>query len=419
MDVSLDLKTILITSASFNIAIILIMGHTALTRRVYPGFGLWIAGFVLNVVGQFSLAHYPYQQDSLILAAGSSLILGLPILGWFGLRQFMGLRIRAYEVISTLGGSAILVSLSRVMSDDLLIQTGTVALISVVLALMCLRDTRRHLPELIVGDYFLLRFAIFLGIATVAGRFFILMSYPELAKTTAVEHPANAITVLVLTATRLLFMSAFIMLTQQRLEKEYQFSQQQLAAKTEELRQLNESLIIDSRQDALTGLANRRRFDEVIDFEWRRHIREKIPLSILMVDVDHFKLFNDNYGHTAGDDCLRAITKAFKAPTNRPTDLPCRYGGEEFAVILPNTDSAGACEVARRIKQQIDELKYPHPVSPVAKVITVSIGVHTAEPRLGQDPEELIGQADEALYHAKLRGRNHISVRADLDSAPV
>jgi diguanylate cyclase (GGDEF)-like protein/PAS domain S-box-containing protein len=169
--------------------------------------------------------------------------------------------------------------------------------------------------------------------------------------------------------------------------------------------------------DGLTGLANRRRFDGVADEEWRRCGREHQPLSVLLLDADHFKLFNDRYGHLAGDGCLRAIASQLAAVARRPGDLAARYGGEEFLLLMPRTDRAGALCVAERVRKLVLDLAIAHQGSPAPSVVTVSIGVATAWPRdPGSGPKNvsaLLAAADTALYQAKNRGRNRIVIAGE------
>ena len=164
--------------------------------------------------------------------------------------------------------------------------------------------------------------------------------------------------------------------------------------------------------DALTGIANRRRFDESLRTEWRRAARNIMPLSLLMFDVDHFKPYNDHYGHGAGDDCLRHIGEALQRAELRPGDFVARYGGEEFAVILPSCHSAGARAIAERIRVVIEGLQIQHEHSSCAPVVTVSIGCATQKPAQGGDVSGLFLAADMALYRAKQEGRNRVCTAA-------
>lgn len=158
--------------------------------------------------------------------------------------------------------------------------------------------------------------------------------------------------------------------------------------------------------DGLTGVNNRRQFDEALKHEWSRAVRLGSTISVLLLDVDHFKRFNDHYGHPAGDECLRRIANAMSHLTKRPADLVARYGGEEFACILPETSFDGAMHFANLVGAQIRELAIPHDDSDTAKVVTVSLGVCTAQAHSSRDVQDLLEQADTQLYEAKQQGRN-------------
>jgi diguanylate cyclase (GGDEF)-like protein len=163
-----------------------------------------------------------------------------------------------------------------------------------------------------------------------------------------------------------------------------------------------------SYTDGLTGIANRRRFDERIDEEFRRARRTAEPLSLVMIDIDYFKPFNDNYGHQRGDDCLARVAGALTDVLRRPADLVARYGGEEFAAIMPDTDGAGALQLAELMRARIEALDIAHSHSGVAGRITASIGVCTWVPANDSVVSGLISAADRALYKAKWSGRNRV-----------
>lgn len=175
--------------------------------------------------------------------------------------------------------------------------------------------------------------------------------------------------------------------------------QQQLEETNEQLRQL--SVI-----DGLTGLLNRRRFDEILAEEWQRSTREKKSLSLLMIDIDHFKEYNDTYGHLMGDSALRKVAKALSASTKRDIDRLARYGGEEFVAVLPDTDLEGAIHVAEQMQLTISKLKTEHIGSSTSNSLTISIGAASTVPSPHHSQMALIQSADSALYEAKENGRN-------------
>ncbi len=170
--------------------------------------------------------------------------------------------------------------------------------------------------------------------------------------------------------------------------------------------------------DPLTHLANRRHFDQFVTTEWRRCLRERTYLSILLVDVDFFKSYNDAYGHLRGDGCLKQVAESAQDVASRPTDLVARFGGEEFAIVLPNTGSEGAMKVASNLQAALRSRNLEHRSNPTGQV-TVSIGCATAIPALGQHAAALIQRADDAMYAAKSRGRNQVCTADELDLVSI
>jgi len=163
-----------------------------------------------------------------------------------------------------------------------------------------------------------------------------------------------------------------------------------------------------SALDGLTGIPNRRRFDEFFKREWRRALREPDLLSMVIIDIDFFKTFNDNYGHGAGDDCLKKVARALARAVKRPMDVVARYGGEEFICMLPATNLEGALLVAETLRKTIEALEIPHAPSSVADYVTISLGAATILPAKDVNPTTLIEGADRCLYRAKGDGRNQV-----------
>ena len=174
------------------------------------------------------------------------------------------------------------------------------------------------------------------------------------------------------------------------------------------LEERNQMLERLSFLDGLTGVANRRYFDESIVQEWRRAAREAKPLGLIMLDIDFFKFFNDNYGHQQGDRCLKQVAQALSGSLKRPGDFVARYGGEEFVVVLPSTDIEGAVFVAETMLKNVSALAIPHARSKVSDHVSVSLGVGCIFPNMEQEPAILIAMVDNALYKAKREGRNRI-----------
>lgn len=172
------------------------------------------------------------------------------------------------------------------------------------------------------------------------------------------------------------------------------------------LRQQADELRRTNYLDAVTGVANRRKFDEVLAEEFRRSQRTGAPIALAMLDIDHFKLYNDHYGHPQGDQCLARIAGAVKDCVKRATDLVARYGGEEFAIILPNLNEAKASSLIEDVRMRVATLGIQHKDSPVAPHVTISVGVAVMKPEIGADFNALVSAADVALYQAKHEGRD-------------
>jgi diguanylate cyclase (GGDEF)-like protein len=206
---------------------------------------------------------------------------------------------------------------------------------------------------------------------------------------------------LVIAGALLLVAGIFILLLYRSKMREHKL-ERLVDERTEQLKRL-------ARYDGLTDLANHRTFYEVFQKEWSVAMREKKPLALIALDIDFFKAYNDSKGHQEGDDCLRRVAAAIRAHSKRPADLAARTGGEEFFLLLPGTERDGALSLAESTRQAVQDLAIPHPASPVAPVVTVSIGVAATVPEGGKDANRFIALADQALYRAKHLGRNRVS----------
>jgi len=187
--------------------------------------------------------------------------------------------------------------------------------------------------------------------------------------------------------------------------------EKELLKTSKKLKKANKKLEKMASMDGLTGLANRRLFDEILKKELLRAKRNNSTISLIMADIDNFKDYNDNYGHQAGDQCLKKIAKTIEETTNRPADLAARYGGEEFSIILPDTNKEGAIKIAEKIRENIISLEIEHAKSDVAEYVTLSLGVNSSKINSEIDDkriEEFIEKADKALYKAKENGRNMV-----------
>lgn len=191
-----------------------------------------------------------------------------------------------------------------------------------------------------------------------------------------------------------------------------------VAERTDELRQVNQELEHLANSDGLTKIGNRRRFERFLADEWHRAVRFRTEISIVLLDIDHFKLYNDTYGHQTGDECLQRVAEALAEAIHRPSDLVARFGGEEFAIILGGTDAAGAYKIAQTAIGNVNQLFIPHLSSSTSEYLTISAGIATILPQVALSEADLIRAADNALYDAKRLGRNRIIVN-DLSMTPA
>jgi diguanylate cyclase (GGDEF)-like protein/PAS domain S-box-containing protein len=180
----------------------------------------------------------------------------------------------------------------------------------------------------------------------------------------------------------------------------------------QKLIEANTKLEVLARVDGLTSVSNRRHFDDLLPQEWGRMRREKGELALLICDVDYFKPYNDTYGHLEGDSCLRRIAQAIEDSLQRPSDIVARYGGDEFVVLLPNTNLDGALHLAAEIHAQVNQLKIKHQQSPISDWVTVTIGACSGFPNESLPEYKFIWLADKALYEAKIKGRNRAEGKA-------
>ncbi len=194
-----------------------------------------------------------------------------------------------------------------------------------------------------------------------------------------------------------------------RMRRELERKNEELQVAAVQLERKNRILEGLSYLDALTGVSNRRHFDEMIDREWRRALRERHPLAVVMIDLDHFKALNDTDGHARGDECLREVAAALSAALRRPGDVVARYGGEEFVVVLPQCDGDRALQTAERLRAAVEARAFPHGGSPRG-LVTASFGVASEVPSDGSSPGNLVSRADAALYSSKHEGRNRVTL---------
>ena len=387
---SLDLRTLFIVAA----VVIAFSGGVLLVARGRDSnataLSFWGTAMLLGAAGIVLIAMEAEYGPRVGLFGTAAILLGTA-LSWTGARVFAGRR----PIVSLLLGGPLAWLLLRLMLPaygdagapaTLALGLGCAFTLATAVSLWRVRSESLRTRRFAIA-FLVLHAAVYLGLAILV----------LLAPDWTTSHAAKAI--LMFEALLHTIGMAFLLLV---LMKE----RAELRA-TVQLRNL-------AMHDGLTGLANRRRFDEVLEAEFRRAERSRQPLALLMIDVDHFKLFNDTYGHQSGDDALRAVANALATTVHRPGDLVARYGGEEFTVLLPGTGEVGAIRLADAVHAGLVRLGLAHPGSPNGRV-TVSIGVAELEPRgLSPRPDKLLRAADLAMYAAKAEGRNCTSRASEL-----
>lgn len=409
--IELSLPSLLYTSAAINTVMIGVLLHTRVYRRTYPGFTAWTLAVVTNIIGQ--LGSIAYESNTQFIATNifATFVIGMPILGWYGLRQFLDLKPNIFWLVALLAASFTIIVLVSLQSETPYPRRAIISVLSVGFCLAGLMGIRRHMSKFVQGGTELIQSGLILSSALLTAR--LVSIWPLLfdAGLPLENAPQSAYVILVLISVRLLWVLAFIMLTQQRLELELIQSQTDTQSLANKLKKLNAELFTDSRSDALTGLAKRRHLDEELAFEWERHYQYKATLSVIVLDVGHFKLYNDTYGHSAGDFCLTKIGETLSDIATHCKGLAARYGGEEFTLLLPSTDRRRARAIAKDILRRVEDLKCPFPAPPTTgSRLSVSIGVHTTIPAHPSVSDTFIQDADKALYAAKRLGRNQVQV---------
>lgn len=263
--------------------------------------------------------------------------------------------------------------------------------------LLCFLVLRLHYTNLVflIVPYFLAMFLLGLKSGTAVSAAFSI----GVAVALAVRYSAGADALPLINRVTLGIACLFAFLFAANYEKSRADSERELLDKNREIEWM-------SHQDGLTGLFNRRYFDLVLAREFHRAKREHEPLALIIGDIDFFKNYNDSLGHLQGDACLIDVARAIAASITRVTDTATRFGGEEFAVLLPNTDAKGAMTVAQRIRRQLAEKALPHPQSDVSRVVTLSLGAAVLSQNEDSEPNDLVNRADRALYRSKTNGRD-------------
>ena len=413
----LDIRTLMIVMGGVNLTLAAIMVTLSATRRTYPGFHLWTLAFVLASAGSVLIALRGVIPDLLSMVVANLCIVAFGVLLARGMAVFLD-----RPQSPTFEGFWLVLLLIGLLWTSYL-EISTANRIVVVMSVFLVFVLRlgwlvwRGSPEQFGGpDWLMVSMIAGAALCSIARITLALVSPPPM--TFADQGPAQAVTLLLFTMFSIGTMCSAVSLNSRRLEHDLTLSEHELQRERSALERANRELGELAVRDGLTGLYNRRHFDQIIESEWRRQARARQPLSLLLLDIDRFKEFNDLYGHQKGDDALVSVAAAVRAAVQRPSDVCVRYGGEEFALVLPETNSSGAQRIAERIVSELRQADIRHHGSDVSHFLTVSLGVATVVPAAGTTPQTLVAMADEALYESKRGGRNRITrTSADVPGA--
>ncbi len=393
----LDMRTMLQVGALSCLTLAVVMVYYSFARKTYPGFHHWTFGIVSSGVGAVLVSLRGFFPDFVSVFIGNLLVVTMPLMLAHGLSVFIGLKWRMKSVNLAFLLVFILVYLwGTYITPSLFVRIVFLCLYMAIFFGEALYLSIRHLRSVLDEQEWILIFFLFFSMLSSLFRLMVTVLHLE---TLAFLSLAGILHCTALLTTILGVVGSacsLLILNSHRMEND--------------LKKANKKIEKQANQDGLTNLFNRRYFDNKLTQEFKRLQRNSQPISLILADIDHFKLYNDTYGHLAGDDCLKSIAAAFKETGGRISDIAARYGGEEFVMLLPNTDLEGARRVADAIKGNIASRAIPHATSTVSNLVTLSMGIATVRPDRSMAPELLVRLADQALYKSKGSGKDQIQV---------
>jgi len=400
-----DIRTLLLVFTLIRVAQAIALFHVWNTHRQYRPAGDWALGSFIAAFGLLLLGFRDLIPPwASVMAANFILIPGWVIFD-FGIIRAAGYRV-PFRLGLIISASALLLIFWNTVVDfnfinRLVIFNASVMIFDIYSAFACFRSREKNkkytfkvigvsLTMIIVSSVWRVASGLNLNHSTLLSPEFSQSQY-----------------FIVLIFCSIIITSMLILLTAQKLQDEINIMAQQLIRRSELERDYAQ---VSAMTDGLTGISNRRYFDEALNTEFHRLKRSGAPLSMIMLDIDHFKNYNDSYGHLAGDECLRLVASALKNVAGRAHDIVARYGGEEFAVILPETDRKKTGILAERLRAAVEDLAILHSGTDTAGCVTVSLGAVTVYAKDLTAPEDVVAMADKALYRAKRNGRNCVEV---------
>lgn len=391
----MDTRTMLLVGALVSLTLAGVMVYYSVARRTYPGFHHWTVGIISVGTGAVLLSGRGFYPDAISMVLGNFLIILMPFLLARGLAIFLNVpwKLTAVNIL------ILILFLSVFLWTTYIHPSLYVRILcfSIVLGLFFCESliiAFRFIPFVLGEQNWLLIASIIFAILSSIFRIFITLTQASNLTFLGKDAISHSIALLMTILGVVGSACSFLILNTHRIENDLK----RASRKIENL----------ANMDGLTNLFNRRYFDKKLAEEFSRLQRTSQPISLIMADLDFFKLYNDTYGHQAGDDCLRTVAWAFKNAGGRISDIPARYGGEEFVMLLPNTGREGALKVAEAIRNAIAAEAIPHETSTVKATVTLTLGVATVVPNRSITPEMLVKFADQALYFGKEKGKDRI-----------
>jgi diguanylate cyclase (GGDEF)-like protein len=402
-DAVLSEQTVILVSGMTCLVMPALMVVYKATRETYSGFGLWALAFVSNGVGSLLLGAELVLPSWLAVWIGNVFIVAFPALLSVGLSVFIGRPARWLGYGLSLLLYAVLQGIFVMNDTDVILRSVVFSIFVLTYVSLFGWSVYRHLP-LVLGKRDYLALSVIAATIAIPLFRFANIFLKDFYDSTITFQNIDTIMIMMMVLASVAMVVATISMNQQRLEFDLRKLSDALEEKSSALEALNDKLRVASLTDFLTGLGNRRFFDESYREVWGRSLNNQTPLTILLLDVDCFKLYNDSLGHLAGDDCLKRIGQVLLAYPGFKDSLIARIGGEEFVVVMEKPADE-ALRQAEQLVSMVQHLSIPHPSSSVAPSVTVSIGVATRDPE-DTSPSKLLSRADHALYHAKSSGRN-------------
>lgn len=375
----------------------ILMTYYSFARKTYPGFQHWTIGIVNIGVGAVLVSLRKFLPDFITIIIGNLLVVTMPFLLVCGLNNFLNLQWKLTKInLYVLSVFLLNFLWWTYITPDLASRIVVLSLTMTFFFAQALYIVLNHVPLMLGKQEWSL--VVALAMSTFASAFRAIITQLSINKVEFINnseaiHSTGALLIILSVISSTL---SILILNSHRMEND--------------LKKANIKIEKLANLDELSSIFNRRYFNNKLKQEFKRHQRTSSPISLIMLDIDCFKLYNDTYGHLCGDECIKSVADILSKAGARPSDITARYGGEEFVLLLPETDSNGAYIIAERIQEKLKNKSIPHKTSTVTDIVTLTIGISTMIPTKSTPPEMLVRYADQSLYEGKKKGKNQIQI---------